>query len=851
MDKIENIPIELRQIDNWVNWDKTRNDDKAKIPLNPRTGSFAKSNDPSTWGSFEKALDRVKEQGWGLGFMIGDTDYIGIDIDDLTENWQIADEFVDKLNSYVEKSPSGNGVHIWVKGDVELNRYRKDGIEIYNKNSPRYLTITGDIIGDKREISDEVEELIKLHEKYIGNEKNNVINLFNQPVERTVGGLSDDEVIKAIRKSQSKEKFDSLYKGEWESYYKSRSEADLGFMTMLAFWTGKNPKQMDRIFRKSKMFRDKWDEKRGDSTYAEITISKAIDGTDEVYKPAVEETVLQFGSDIVMVSGRQYCVMTKEGVTPISTFIMELQELIVGVDDGEVNYKVKFLGDNYSEVKEFPAVTLNNKTEFMKELQHPSLSFIGELLHLQEIKKILDNQDYKLTKGVKAIGFHEIDNERVFVSQDDVLGEDGKLTDGVTISEFDKAITTNILKSDGIDREGLIELGKDLFKFNSLGVTASILGILPMMFLKYPLYGRGVKTPHLMIYGESGAGKSQTIEKIILPFFGIEGESIISCGNVTPFTLSKTFSSSNAIPIILDEYKPARMTRYILDALSEALRSSYDLHFVTRGRANQTMNRYRLVAPVVMSGEEGQDETAIKERSVVVNLSKLGRRNTGEHFDRLKGNKCLISGLGRSILDMLMGIDIEDVVKRRRELSDKYVRGKISEDRVVTSVSSVVMGLDLVKSVYDSQGLDFRNCVGYSFEELINAVIHNALEEVIEEGGRTKSIVENTIEIISDMVDLGILNGNHYKLLNDNELALRLNMIYPELTKYIRDYNISTEILQSRSQFAKQLRGTEYCIEYNRTVRYSLGTAKSYILSPQLLIDNGLSVEGLLRQVEE
>ena len=42
---------------------------------------------------------------------------------------------------------------------------------------------------------------------------------------------------------------------------------------------------MDSIFRQSNLYRDKWDEKRKNSTYGEQTLFKAINEANNIYTP--------------------------------------------------------------------------------------------------------------------------------------------------------------------------------------------------------------------------------------------------------------------------------------------------------------------------------------------------------------------------------------------------------------------------------------------------------------------------------------------------------------------------------------------------------------------------------------
>lgn len=95
------------------------------------------------------------------------------------------------------------------------------------------------------------------------------------------GKIPDDELIQRIKRSKQSDKFKRLYSGDTTGY-SSQSEADQALCNILAFWTDKNPDQMDRIFRESDLIRSKWDEKRGEQTYGEVTIEKAILGCPDV-----------------------------------------------------------------------------------------------------------------------------------------------------------------------------------------------------------------------------------------------------------------------------------------------------------------------------------------------------------------------------------------------------------------------------------------------------------------------------------------------------------------------------------------------------------------------------------------
>jgi putative DNA primase/helicase len=58
----EAIPVEIREIPNWVVWKYVLRDGKwTKPPFDAKTGRSAKSTDPSTWTTFGQALKTYTE----------------------------------------------------------------------------------------------------------------------------------------------------------------------------------------------------------------------------------------------------------------------------------------------------------------------------------------------------------------------------------------------------------------------------------------------------------------------------------------------------------------------------------------------------------------------------------------------------------------------------------------------------------------------------------------------------------------------------------------------------------------------------------------------------------------------
>lgn len=274
IERYKMFPNELKSVPNFVCWKGS-----DKVPKNAKTGANAKSNDPETWSSFEDAVAGCEKFHFdGVGFMFAPP-YFGVDLDKCLDKVDFCDEFVETLQSYAEISKSGTGLHIICKGKLPDGNRKKGNVEMYSNG--RYFICTGNIYNQSyTKIKNCTESIKVLHSKYM---PNNVpkAELKREPIVN----LEDQDVVDKARNCRSGQHFNLLYSGDWQGIYSSQSEADLALCNQLAFWTGRNEAQMDRIFRSSGLMRQKWDERRGADTYGQITINKACASCVECYNP--------------------------------------------------------------------------------------------------------------------------------------------------------------------------------------------------------------------------------------------------------------------------------------------------------------------------------------------------------------------------------------------------------------------------------------------------------------------------------------------------------------------------------------------------------------------------------------
>ena len=264
-----NVPEELQLLNKWVCWNYQEIDGKrTKIPINPVTRTWAKKNEPETWCSFNDAVAHSMAYD-GIGFMITHDDpYIFVDFDETDDPEIVANQqfYFQQLNSYSELSPSGKGLHIIVRGKLEVGR-RRNKIEVYPYS---FMTVTGNVYRNApiREAQILVEQLWESLEGVANNSE-----FANHNV---ISDLTDLDIYNQALGAKNGELFNDLWNGNWQKHDttgEKQSAADLKLINILAFYT-QDRGQIVRMFRQSGLGqRDK--AKRND--YVQPMVTKSFD----------------------------------------------------------------------------------------------------------------------------------------------------------------------------------------------------------------------------------------------------------------------------------------------------------------------------------------------------------------------------------------------------------------------------------------------------------------------------------------------------------------------------------------------------------------------------------------------
>lgn len=163
----ERIPEELTKRDQWLLWDSSHD-----TPRQPHwKGDFYISwSDPDDWHSFAEAVAAAqKRDSWGIGYVMALDNpdharglYGCLDLDGCLADRESPKEWVPSLSrfvedgAYIERSPSGDGLHIPLVGqeppdwwsDSHFSDDEHEGVE-YLTN--KFVTFTGDQLGDQHD----------------------------------------------------------------------------------------------------------------------------------------------------------------------------------------------------------------------------------------------------------------------------------------------------------------------------------------------------------------------------------------------------------------------------------------------------------------------------------------------------------------------------------------------------------------------------------------------------------------------------------------------------------------------------------------------------------------------------
>ena len=564
-------------------------------------------------------------------------------------------------------SPSGNGLKIIYRLDKEITDYERFS-QIYKHYAAKFKIDLGANSDPTSGVS---------WPCFLSYDPDIYVNYNAEP-------LSTDITFKESKRTKRKEMIDNI-KGVAEG---SRNTAAVSLTAML------KGKGIDKEF--ALEFLSGWNMKN-DPPLEEKELSAVIDS---IYKNENDQTAY---SEIVE---REGCYYKKIQSRRLTSFLIEAKELLVLQDRDCLKCNVSTQQGNIYEDVLIDNTDWHSKQRFLRAVGHSDCVFLGSDNELQLLcDYVISNVKVK-KEGIKIIG---LVNENIWAVKSINIDKNGVMENPVIVPyEKGKDAFYNKIKYGMLDNNQQLDLAKgfyeNIFKVN---LPEKILPWIAWIFatpFKPIIDKTGDGFPILFVHGGQGSGKTSTAS-LIMRLCGYSISDTFSC-TMKSFPMLKLLSSTNAVPVILDEFKKSDMKDDQVDSLLRYIRKSYSGEVESKGRPDQTTDDYHLTSPLSVMGEWNINQPAIMERVLLIRLTDVVKKETSmqDAFNRLKALP--LEGFMPGYIQFCLNQNFGELYSEAKSEIDDYAADKNVAPRIKNNLSILLLGLKLFTLYAKQNGID-------------------------------------------------------------------------------------------------------------------------------------------------
>lgn len=920
-DTLEECVPYLLERDQFLYWDARSDRPKKPVenPGDYKGASWSSPDAWSSYDDVREQVEAQNPIGFGYVFandFAGEAEgeYGAIDIDGCLrwtddgpkpKDWLPSLQPFIERGAYIEVSPSGGGLHIPLKdfsppdwwSDVHFSDEEHEGVEAYGK---KFFTLTGEQFDqhlvDEYEINTNdapkagewVEAFLRACYKAITDE---------DPLHVNTPDLSDDydeweDTSAESQTAAAKKRREEFLDEEDIADALDHIDPDVTYITWrdigfaLTDWCD-SPGQASELFQEWSSSGSKWDDKArkqakriiddggsGDRTIGTVIHLARQNGWEMPDPPSPEplseddDIVLQELNNLQMrVDGiyknLNYGEKDEDG-NPKKPYYVQLSNFNVTVDarreyaatERELReYTLTVSPHCETDYKVTVDTSAFNSTRDFKDNVVTGFGTVwnGEPQDIQTLRQMLAEQnvqtrtvvDYIGTRGKKFVtpeGTFTADgwtnNPEYTIDEDNNLSEEWNLSPE-KVEEIDEAEVAEI-----------VELAPQQRKKNR-GIPAFA------WFYAAPwrslIKSEEGQFNNLYISGPAGSGKS-AFARSMSSMFGLNE---LQEARATNYIYERTLSSTDTVPVVLDEYKPSDWPQHEVDDFHEYLRKITDNQPVQKGTQDLGYRYLRMRAPVAVVGEQAVKGTAEQRRALMTTFSLDAAHDPeyGEAFAKLTGDrfndetyeKCDYKQHAYAYYCWMLKQDVD-------ELRDLWQECAIRAEEITN-------GLDLQRVDNAKQAAygvvlfgtrvfqRFAEEYGVSSEE--HGVTIDAAERSIEylatsgDGAEGKSYLDEYLDIAGRAVEADYLvEEEHYARINKNkpteEIALRKAAAYDKVSQYVRDHDLGVNMFDDYTDYRSRIRDAEDdeespVVAYNKATRLASGIKKCDRFEPEAL----------------
>lgn len=548
------------------------------------------------------------------------------------------------------------------------------------------------------------------------------------------------------------------------------------------------------------------------------------------------------------------------GTKKLSTFVLEPVALMQGdtVEEDRLLCHVTAEGSGHQwRDVQIPRSAFTDRRSLVKYTPVAAWTWLGtdsELTHLLPyLMRRIQNADVPMVRTVKALGRYGT----FWITTDGVISA-GAVRDFseaglMYLAKNQVKPTLDFTVHDDAYRT-IQALSRLLPRLNRPQVVWPALGWLFATFYKPMLRPQGRMFPILQMIGSRGAGKTTTVNNVLLPLVGYDPPEGYSC-DTTDFVMLTLLGFSTTTPVFFGEYRSSLPTS---DRFLRRLRLSYDSGTDARGRGDQSTISYPILSPIIIDGENPADEPAILERSVIVTMSQEDLSD-----DRKEAYNQIQALTPFKVAGQLVkhALTHEPRVPEATAILKEAFRDRTMPDRVSNNFHVVVIGLlayyDLCKK-YEAYSPEITPA-------FVRTVLDSSLGQVtLGETGRTKILVDEFIEdVVNHISRMGSGNPSKGEAVSgmapfawryerkSNQLSFHLSSALNWWAAFRRQRGLatlssSTARLQLRERAWKPSFGEDntgqYVTGFDSRYVSGIGSIQLYTVSVQATREAGLDV---------
>lgn len=492
-----------------------------------------------------------------------------------------------------------------------------------------------------------------------------------------------------------------------------------------------------------------------------------------------------------------------------------------------------------------PYEAWTSRNKFLSYLKDTKYEFTGGDTDLQHIMTLCVEKikESDIKKGVKFIGFQD----GFFVGPGFAVGKTGIVEDPpIEYLPQRLAFDENVKLWPCDDPKPVVDkFCETIMAVNKPHVIVPMLGWLIACFFKEEIRKRINYFPIMSLFGTSGAGKTSTITSL-LRMFGMKKGLQLFNANESAFVSMRVLSSTNCIPVAVDELKEDA-GRDTINAWKRRARSSYSGEIEMRGKQDLSVELYPYRAPLLIIGETSiVREQAVTERTIAIEpkRSDIGEAER-EAFKALQKDVqlellfepivkwCLAEGHPK--INDMWGL----ASKSLHDMKLPYLPPRVWDNWTV-----VMLGIEALQEFAKSLGVNFTVSM-----ETRKEAMNFMTSQILQVGQRTKMGFDDLMEALAIMAKNGIVKNDQDYVAKGEWLYLHLSSCVALFREWARRTNFTKEILDDKEYLnqaieIEKMQSGRYVSGHSKKVRFGSNTLRTIQINLKRAERVGLDIAG-------